>query len=363
MSPYLRAGVIAAIVTLVLDQASKLWLLFVFDIAASRRGEGHAVLRPGAGLECRNQLRLAAVRQPPIAQVGLMAVKAVAVVVLAIWMARSRTLLATVALGLIIGGAVGNGIDRFAMAPWSISPFSISRSPEIASIGTCLTLPTWRLLPGWRPYCMIPSLGYPPQKRPDPGRYGLSLLSGWPTPAFRGNLNRKSAMRETEVSFRLLQNSSLTRALRFAALALGIGLVMATGPVRADDDEDDDKTFEEKIIEGIMAGIGGTNMENSGIDYRERSPLVVPPKIDLPPPPAPGRGEGAELAEGSGRAAPQGRIAARKKENKDPVAARPHPDAGRTRSRQDRAAARTSTTRSSPALRHQPDPEPVAARL
>jgi signal peptidase II len=35
------------------------------------------------------------------------------VIVLAIWMARSRTYLATVALGLIIGGAVGNGIDRF----------------------------------------------------------------------------------------------------------------------------------------------------------------------------------------------------------------------------------------------------------
>jgi signal peptidase II len=36
----------------------------------------------------------------------------VAVVVLAVWMARSRTLIATVALGLIIGGAIGNGIDR-----------------------------------------------------------------------------------------------------------------------------------------------------------------------------------------------------------------------------------------------------------
>ena len=50
----------------------------------------------------------------PAAQIGLMVVKAVAVVVLAVWMARSRTLTATVALGLIIGGAVGNAIDRFA---------------------------------------------------------------------------------------------------------------------------------------------------------------------------------------------------------------------------------------------------------
>ena len=43
-----------------------------------------------------------------------MLIKAVAVVVLAIWMARSQTLLATIALGLIIGGAIGNAIDRFA---------------------------------------------------------------------------------------------------------------------------------------------------------------------------------------------------------------------------------------------------------
>ena len=91
-------------------------------------------------------------------------------------------------------------------------------------------------------------------------------------------------MRETEASFWIVQKTSLTRALRLAAVALGIGLVMAAGPVRAGDDDDDDKTFEEKIIEGIMAGIGGTNMENRGIDYRERSPLVVPPKLDLPPP-------------------------------------------------------------------------------
>jgi signal peptidase II len=44
----------------------------------------------------------------------LLAIKAVAVVALAIWMARSRTRLATIGLGLIIGGAIGNAIDRLA---------------------------------------------------------------------------------------------------------------------------------------------------------------------------------------------------------------------------------------------------------
>src|SRR3954468_16991222 len=92
-------------------------------------------------------------------------------------------------------------------------------------------------------------------------------------------------MRESETSGCMLQNSraALLRTLRFAAVAVGVALVITAGAARAEDDEDD-KTFEEKIIEGIMAGIGGTNMENRGIEYRERSPLVVPPRLDLPPP-------------------------------------------------------------------------------
>jgi hypothetical protein len=127
-------------------------------------------------------------------------------------------------------------------------------------------------------------------------------------------------MRQTEASFRTLQNPSLTRALRLAAITLGIGLVMAAGPVRAGDDDDDDKTFEEKVIEGIMAGIGGTNMENKGIDYRERSPLVVPPKIDLPPP----AGTSADVKAPNWPKDPdeqrrKAAVAARKKENKDPA--------------------------------------------
>ena len=128
-------------------------------------------------------------------------------------------------------------------------------------------------------------------------------------------------MRRTKASGWMVQNSSRapTRALRLAVVALGIGLVMAAGAARAQDDDEDDKTFEEKIIEGIMAGIGGTNMENRGIEYRERSPLVVPPKLDLPPPAAVSdEVKAANWPKDPDEARRKAAIAARKKENKDP---------------------------------------------
>ena len=113
MTSRLRPGILAALAVLVLDQASKLWLLDVFDIG--RRGAVRVTpffdlvlaWNPGISFGWFQN-------EGQIAQIGLLAIKAVAVIVLSIWMARSRTLIATLALGLIIGGAIGNAIDRFA---------------------------------------------------------------------------------------------------------------------------------------------------------------------------------------------------------------------------------------------------------
>lgn len=112
MTP-LRAGILAAMITLVADQASKLWLLNVFDLA--RRGV--VKVTPFFDLVLAKNVGISfgwLQNDGQAAQLALMAVKVVAVIALAIWMARSHTRLATVALGLIIGGAIGNGIDRFA---------------------------------------------------------------------------------------------------------------------------------------------------------------------------------------------------------------------------------------------------------
>jgi len=127
-------------------------------------------------------------------------------------------------------------------------------------------------------------------------------------------------MRQAEASRWIVQKPSraMLRALRLAAIVLGIGLVMSAGAARAEDDEDD-STFEEKIIKHIMTGIGGTNMENTGIEYRERSPLVIPPRPDLPPPAA----AAAELPVPNWPKDPEVKRrkeikAARKNDNKDP---------------------------------------------
>jgi signal peptidase II len=113
LTSHLRPGIIAALAVLVLDQASKLWLLFVFDIAH----RGAVKITPFFDLVLAWNVGISFgwfQNDSAVAQIVLMTIKAVAVIVLAIWMARSRTLMATMALGLIIGGAIGNAIDRFA---------------------------------------------------------------------------------------------------------------------------------------------------------------------------------------------------------------------------------------------------------
>lgn len=77
-----------------------------------------------------------------------------------------------------------------------------------------------------------------------------------------------------------------TRLARaFAGGLLGITVVTAFAgtAARAQDDDDENLTIDRKIFRNIMGGIGLRD-ERPPIQYRERSPLVVPPANDLPPP-------------------------------------------------------------------------------
>ena len=85
MSPHLRAGTIAAIATLLIDQASKLWLLYVFDLA--ERGVVRVTPFFDLVLAWNTGISYGLLQTESTAgQIALTAVKVVAVVALAIWM-------------------------------------------------------------------------------------------------------------------------------------------------------------------------------------------------------------------------------------------------------------------------------------
>ncbi|MBN8971952.1 MAG: signal peptidase II [Rhizobiales bacterium] len=113
MTSPLRAGIVAAVIALVLDQATKLWLLFVFELG--RRGAVAVTPFFDLVLAWNTGISYGWFQQDgPVGAAVLLGFKVIAVIALAIWMARSKTRLATIGLGLIIGGAIGNAIDRAA---------------------------------------------------------------------------------------------------------------------------------------------------------------------------------------------------------------------------------------------------------
>lgn len=76
------------------------------------------------------------------------------------------------------------------------------------------------------------------------------------------------------------------RALRLALCSVAILAAFNVAANAADDDEDDNQSFSQKIIGSVIRGMGGTSIDDGGIDYRERSPLVIPPKVELRAPEA-----------------------------------------------------------------------------
>src|SRR5664280_1169228 len=110
--PLTRFGLAVAAIACLLDQASKLYLLFVHDLAANPVRLGpffDFVLTRNTGISYGLFQT-----QGVLGQWVLLGVKGLAVVLLWVWLARARDRLTALSLGLIIGGAVGNGIDRLA---------------------------------------------------------------------------------------------------------------------------------------------------------------------------------------------------------------------------------------------------------
>ena len=104
-------GLGIALLTLVIDQASKIWLLDFIGLA----DRGAIAIGPFVSLVLTWNTGISYglfPQQGPVGQGALLLFKVAAVVFLWIWLARASFRFTALALGLIVGGAVGNAIDR-----------------------------------------------------------------------------------------------------------------------------------------------------------------------------------------------------------------------------------------------------------
>jgi signal peptidase II len=104
-------GLGVAIIACFADQIAKFWLLYDFDLG----GRSPTPLTPFLDLTLLFNTGISYglfPQQGLLGQWALLAFKVAAVIFLWIWLARAPSRLGAVALGLIIGGAVGNAVDR-----------------------------------------------------------------------------------------------------------------------------------------------------------------------------------------------------------------------------------------------------------
>lgn len=108
-----RLGLIAALITLALDQASKLYVLFVMDLPSrypvrlAPYFDLTVVWNKGISYGLFQQ-------ETALGRWILTGFMVLAAAALTVWMARSTSRVVALGLGLIVGGAIGNAIDRAA---------------------------------------------------------------------------------------------------------------------------------------------------------------------------------------------------------------------------------------------------------
>ncbi len=111
--PHSRDGVCAALIVGLLDQASKLWLFFAYGLAAKSPVKVLPVM--DLVLTWNKGISYGLFQQDSeFGQWALFGVKIAATIFLWAWLSQAGTRLTALALGLIIGGALGNAVDRLA---------------------------------------------------------------------------------------------------------------------------------------------------------------------------------------------------------------------------------------------------------
>jgi signal peptidase II len=104
-------GLAIAVAVCLIDQASKFWLLLEFGLSERRPIAVTPFLE--FLLTWNTGISYGLFPQDgPVGQWALLAFKVVAVLCLWVWLARTSSRLTALALGLIIGGALGNAFDR-----------------------------------------------------------------------------------------------------------------------------------------------------------------------------------------------------------------------------------------------------------
>jgi signal peptidase II len=108
---FMRTGLVAAGVVLALDQVSKWWILAVLDLPRLRQ----VALLPVLSLTMVWNQGVTFGLLSGFGDYGYLVLATLSVVVVAVllvWLRRAETWLVAVAIGAVIGGAIGNVIDR-----------------------------------------------------------------------------------------------------------------------------------------------------------------------------------------------------------------------------------------------------------
>lgn len=111
VGPYTVFGLAVAVLACAFDQAVKLWLIFSYELG--RKGSVAVAPFVDFVLTWNTGISYGWFKQEgPLGQWALLALKVIALILLLIWLARAGSRISALALGLIIGGALGNAIDR-----------------------------------------------------------------------------------------------------------------------------------------------------------------------------------------------------------------------------------------------------------
>jgi signal peptidase II len=106
-----RLGLATVVATAAVDQAIKIWLLYGFGLTPQSRVAVTPFL--DLVLAWNTGISYSLFQQSGVVWQGvLLALTAVAVIVLLRWLARTSSCFSGISIGLIVGGAIGNAVDR-----------------------------------------------------------------------------------------------------------------------------------------------------------------------------------------------------------------------------------------------------------